>query len=385
MVKRRVGPPPMKVFTKLSAKELDLAKEWFRNDVPPKEIAARLQRDKSTITRRLGFHAKPLIKQGRKPIVTEQQIERFEKRLDEMIEKANGEYQVTYEMVRRSLRLKCSIRTIADRMRARGVFLRPMREKPVLTEGDVAERLEFGRKYKDYPPDFWIGAIDMHMDVKFYKVCLDGRARSLIRRGRVKGALRKRGDGLKKGRTRPPKKYKINTGVRGVNVLAGVGQSSVILWEYLPRTWNAKVAADMYQGPVKEALRKAYPGRKTYKVLEDNDPVGFKSDLGVKAKAAARIKVFPIPKRSPCLNVCDFALWDEVNRRMQATEAAWHKSKKETRAEYLNRLKKTAMSLPKAVVQNMIKDLKPRCERLYDEGGGNIEEGMGKSQKNKTK
>ena len=77
--------------------------------VPPSEIAARLGRDKSTVTRRLGHRAKPLVKQGRKAIVTDEQMDEFEKRLDEMIVKAAGDYQTTYEMVRRCCRLKCGV------------------------------------------------------------------------------------------------------------------------------------------------------------------------------------------------------------------------------------------------------------------------------------
>ena len=42
---------------------------------------------------------------------------------------------------------------------------------------------------------------------------------------------------------------------------------------------SAKAAADAYEGPVKKALQKAYPDKKSYTVLEDNDPVGFKSEL----------------------------------------------------------------------------------------------------------
>ena len=32
------------------------------------------------------------------------------------------------------------------------------------------------------------------------------------------------------------------------------------------------------------------------------------------------MKVFEIPKRSPCLNVCDYFLWAEANRRMREQE-----------------------------------------------------------------
>ena len=97
--------------------------------------------------------------------------------------------------------------------------------------------------------------------------------------------------------------------------MACVGQKKVLLWQYIEGNWNGKAAAEGYKA-LGRALRKAYPGRSSFKVLEDNDPSGFRSGKGLKAKRAEKINVFEIPKRSPCLNVCDYALWDEVNRRM---------------------------------------------------------------------
>ena len=43
--------------------------------------------------------------------------------------------------------------------------------------------------------------------------------------------------------------------------------------------------------------------------------------------AQAHIRTFNIPKRSPDLNVCDYALWTAVNNRMRSQEEAWPASK----------------------------------------------------------
>ena len=50
---------------------------------------------------------------------------------------------------------------------------------------------------------------------------------------------------------------------------------------------------------------------------EDKDPTGFKARAGVQAKAAVGIKVFEILKWGPDFNVCDYALWAAVNRKMR--------------------------------------------------------------------
>ena len=41
-----------------------------------------------------------------------------------------------------------------------------------------------------------------------------------------------------------------------------------------------------------KALKKAHPERTTFNVLEDNDPTGFQSGKGLKAKAEVKIKEF---------------------------------------------------------------------------------------------
>ena len=375
MKKKRVKKETKKnAWKKLTPEELNVAKQLYAKDMDPSEIAALLGRDKSTLTRRLCLR-KPLTKQGPRTSITEAQVDKVEKRLDEMIVKANGEKPVTIAQVMRSCRLKCSERALLDKLHARGVYLRVMREKPVLTEQDIQDRKAFGKKYKDKPTSFWTKHVHLHIDCKMFKVCLNQDARSHVRRARVKGAYRKRGHGLAKGYTKPPKKLKYNPGQPSAHVLAGVGQTKVLVWHYLEDNWSGSTAAAVYRGPIAQALKKAYPDRTTFNVLEDNDPSGFQSRKGLEAKADCKIKVLNIPKRSPCLNVCDYALWDEINRRMHQQEESW-KKKKETRAQYLARLRRTALSLPANVVQNMIHGMKARCQRLHDAKGGNIEEGV---------
>ena len=88
----------------------------------------------------------------------------------------------------------------------------------------------------------------------------------------------------------------------------------------------------------------------------------------------AKIDEFNIPKRSPDLNVCDYALWAEVNKRMRAQERHWPAARKETRANFLARLRRTAKNLPQQFVDDAIGDMKRRCKLVLDAKGGHIEE-----------
>jgi len=160
-------------------------------------------------------------------------------------------------------------------------------------------------------------------------------------------------------------------------ILAGVGPRKVMVWEVLGgrKRWNAKTAVAMYRGPIASALRQASPRKRQYSVLEDNDPSGFKTKTAERAKRQCHIKSFDIPKRSPQLNVLDFAVWSEINKRMRKQERRFPHNKKETRDQYLARLRRTAMRLPEKFLKKSIMNLKVRCQRLYEAKGNHIEEG----------
>ena len=131
----------------------------------------------------------------------------------------------------------------------------------------------------------------------------------------------------------------------------------------------------MYKGPLLSAAKTAWPGKRRFCILEDNDPTGFKSRQGQAAKTEAKLSVFAIPPRSPDLSVCDYALWPAINRRMRQQERRFGKGKRETRQEHLARLRRTAKALPRSVVEKMLRDMKRRCERLYRARGGHFPEG----------
>ena len=122
-------------------------------------------------------------------------------------------------------------------------------------------------------------------------------------------------------------------------------------------------------------LQKAYPGKRSFNLLEDSDPTGNMSKKGIEAKSAARLKTFSIPKYSPDLNVMDYAVWAEVEKRMRRQERSWPADKRETRVAFIRRLARTAKALPKDFVDKSIVDLHRRCKLLFQAKGGLFEEG----------
>lgn len=359
----------------LSMEEQRLAKEWYVNDsVAPGEIAKRLKRDKSTITRLLCKRL-PRKKLGRKPILSEARVDALEEKLKELIKKADGQYEVTATMLKRSARCKASVPTIFKALHERNIYFRPMRRKPVLTAEDIKDRLAFAKKYAEKPGRWWKTALHMIIDVKFYSVYLHGTARQRAAQTGSRGAYRKPGEGLSDGYVKPDPRLKYNTGGKPVAVLAGVAKDKVVLWEYVDGNWNGETAAKFYAGPMLKALKAAQPNRRRFLILEDNDPAGFKSNKGMNAKESAHIEALTFPKHSPDLNVCDYALWHEVNRKMRIQERKWAADKTETRQQYLKRLKRTAMNLPADFVGKSISNMQDRCKRLIEAKGSRFEEG----------
>ena len=184
-----------------------------------------------------------------------------------------------------------------------------------------------------------------------------------------------KGQGLSKGHTKPLATTHYNTGARSAMVMAGVGHGTVLLWEYVEGKWGGAAASAAYRGPILKALQAEYPGLIRFTVLEDTDPSGFQSGAGVQAKKDVGIHTFAIPKRSPVLNVCDYWLWSAVNKRMHRLEKKYPHTKRETRAAFLARLRRAALSLPSSVVTAAVGDMKKRCARLKAAKGGHIEEG----------
>jgi hypothetical protein len=73
---------------------------------------------------------------------------KLKKRLSEMIAKADGQHLVTVADAKRSCRVKACDRTVLDKLHKRNIYMRNMRETPVLTQQDIADRFEFAKEYK---------------------------------------------------------------------------------------------------------------------------------------------------------------------------------------------------------------------------------------------
>ena len=95
------------------------------------------------------------------------------------------------------------------------------------------------------------------------------------------------------------------------------------------------------------------------------------------------MEVLHTPKRSPDLNVLDYAVWAKVERLLRKQEQKMTK-KTETREEFEKRLDRTAFDIPEEDINNWVGDLQKRCQQLYIAKGGLFEEG-GRSKRRRSK
>eukprot|EP00438_Fugacium_kawagutii_P004355 Skav207892 [mRNA] locus=scaffold664:848082:848486:+ [translate_table: standard] len=132
----------------------------------------------------------------------------------------------------------------------------------------------------------------------------------------------------------------------------------------------------MYSGPLKRCLAKEYPHvRGPWRVMEDNDPSGYKSSKGMAGKREAGIITLDLPKRSPDLNPLDFSLWAAINKKMRQQERGWPANKRETRKAYMARLRRAACGMPRDYVDKIIGAMAGRVQQVLDFGGGFFPEG----------
>ena len=211
--------------------------------------------------------------------------------------------------------------------------------------------------------------------MKNFPAYVNAAARDVAALRAVRGAYRQPGQGLDEAYVVVPKDLRYTPGAKSVKVLAGVGRGRVRFWHVVNKKWNGREAASCYRGPILQGLRRAWPGKRKFRVLEDNDPSGFKASAGVEAKAKSGIAAFQIPRRSPDLNVCDYALWAAVNRKMRRQERNLPRAEKETRAEYIARLRRVAHGLTPAFIDRSIGDMRRLCQLLFKRRGGLFEEG----------
>ena len=289
---------------------------------------------------------------GRPPALTRAHIRCANLARKRLLKQSDGERRVTWAMVTEAAGLGdvgCR-RTICDAVRRElGIAYRPARKKIGIVEEDAKKRLVFAKLWKRRPARYWAEAVHGYVDNKNFVLPLTPKQRKRYRQTRVLGHLRTKAEGLSRGCTMPRIKHSWQ-GFPSVAVTAMVARDRVILWHYHDKAWCGETAAETYEGPVVAALKRVWGERRMYQIVEDGDRKGNQSSLGIAAKRRAHIRALTLPPRTPELMPLDARLWKQIEDRMGAVAPAGT----EARAAFLQRLRRTALALPRAVVRKAI-------------------------------
>ena len=285
---------------------------------------------------------------------------------------ANGTKEVTVAMVKTKAGCSACTKTIRKAFHAHGIRFRRLREKPILTKDDIKDRLRFGLRHKFRSKARWAFYPHAIIDNKNFPLYLNAAGREYAARRSVRGAFRSPRDALKQHLVKP--KDTIKFPVKSAVITAAIVKGRIRMWHEVDGRWNGVAAARMYSGPLRKAVAKAFPGRRSWVVMEDNDPAGYKCRKGLQAKSDAKLVTLDLPKRSPDCNPLDYSLWKEINSRMRGQERGFTRSFRESKSEYLRRLRHTALSLPKSVVTKAVGDMRRRVRELVERKGALISE-----------
>ena len=296
---------------------------------------------------------------GRKPALSPADITHLDHTRRRLIKQVAGNYTVTYGMIFRAAGMtKCSARVAQDAMRALNVRFRPPRAKVQISAVDAKKRLDVANTWAKIPPRFWRTKV-AYVDNKAFPMPLTPSQRERYRQTLVTGHLRTPDEGVEQGFTKPRQKHSW-IGLPSVTITGAVAKDRIILWHVLGGNWNGQTAADMYTGPLRRSLVRAFGNKRKYIIVEDGDRKGNQSNKGIAAKSRVGIEAMTLPPRTPSLMPLDYAIWAAINKKMVA--GAPHGT--EAKAAFLARLARTAKGLSRTYIKKVIARYKANITAL---------------------
>jgi hypothetical protein len=240
--------------------------------LPITKIAEVTERNKTTIHDVIRGRMK-FGKRGPKPKLDKKAINHLVRTLRAMVQKAAARYEITLAMLKKRAKIVADDKVVRKALLTRKIRFRRLRSKPLLTRGDRISRFAFAKKYRGKTRQWWVKHyIHLHIDLKNFPVYTHAKARDIAAMRQVRGAYRAIGQGLDDAYVVLPKDMKYNPGARSCRIAAGIGGGKVRLWHEVGKKWFGKVAADLYKGPLRDALQRGWPRESKWIVLEDNDP-----------------------------------------------------------------------------------------------------------------
>lgn len=254
-----------------------------------------------------------------------------------------------------------SIHTVRRVMIDNGYHYMQSRKKGLLKKSDCNLRTNFARNViRNKPNDFWTNNIGMYLDGTSFAYKTNPHDQARAPRSM---AWRRRSEGLDLRCT--AKGRKTGTGGKTAAFMVGISyKSGVILCEQYAGKLNGESFARMIRKSFPAALKKATNKGKL--ILQDGCPVQ-NSAAAKRAFKRIRAEIYPIPPRSPDINVIEnFFKMMEARLREDALE---QKITKETYEEFCERVKNTILNMPRDYIDKTIESLSKRMQEVVKRKG----------------
>ena len=365
-----------KGFQHVDAVERRLVKNMAKEGIPWNTIVKITGRGKATINKIVHppKAAKKTTAMGKPRKLTDADMKTILQSMEKLQKQCHPKgREVTADMLIKDAGVDISEKTLLRELHDRQIKFYRLKERQTLTGDDVKDRMAWAKAHMGRRKTTWVTQPHAIIDNKHWALYTTGAGRSHAARRSIRGAYQQLGQEPEQHMVKP-KGGNVKFPAPSVAVTAAVIKGRIRMWEYVDGSWNGEKAASMYKGPLVKAIKKAYPTQakkptSKWVVIEDNDPTGYKSSKAKEAKTSVGITTDDLPRRSPDLNVLDYALWHAINLRMRKQEASWPTEKRESADEFKQRLRKTALGLPESFVTKCVGDMARRCKQVFERKG----------------
>jgi transposase len=369
MKKASMKKAAKKGVKKVSQRDGDLIRKMHQDGVAVLTIQSVMGVGKSTVHK---FAKKTVVKrQGPPTRLAESDKKKVVETLEDLQEKHGSKRMVTAEDVAGEWAKKhpskvISARAVKKILRKDGLNWHRPTQKIQLAPEHAKERRDWCKKNLDNDPF----SFDCIIDGTQLKVPRT-RAHFLKLEGeRIKGVWRRKGESMIAAAVVHNKRLATNMGKPNLYLSAIFPLSGKVEYIAYEGPWCAIKCVEVYEKLAK--LLKKHAGKKAeYRILQDNDPTGFKARLSEEFAKRHGWKMPFTPRYSPDLVCSDYFLHKQVKN------AVVQRLSKLTRGSMTNRdhneiVKQCALELCPAQVKKSVASLKRRVREILENKGWHI-------------
>ena len=253
---------------------------------------------------------------------------------------------------------KVSNRTVRRTLHQHGYGYRQCRKKGQLTKEDLKKRLNFARKCKRLPSNFWTDGISFYLDGASWVHKTNPHKNAKTQRTRM---WRRKDEGLERECTAKGKKEGVCGKVAKFMVAIAYGKGVIECHRY-----EGQLNGELFSQYIKDNFSKIFQrgnNRKGCLFLQDGDP-SQNSALSKEAMDSVNCRLFNIPARSPDLNPIE-NLFNSVRDKLRK-DALDRMLEKETFEQFCRRVKNTMLNFPVNQIDKTIASMPKRIDMVIE-------------------